>query len=48
MDAEYPRTLKEVRDGGIDKVLNLLGHVDVSEIKDKKKTLKPWISDIFL
>lgn len=40
MDAEYPRTLKEVRDGGIDKVLNLLGHVDVSEIKDKKKNFK--------
>lgn len=36
-EAEYPRTLKEIRGGGIDKVLNLLGHVDISEIKDKKK-----------
>ncbi|ORE02186.1 hypothetical protein BCV72DRAFT_298170 [Rhizopus microsporus var. microsporus] len=28
MDAEYPRNIKKVRDRGIDKTLNLFGHVD--------------------
>ncbi|PHZ10488.1 uncharacterized protein RHIMIDRAFT_259064 [Rhizopus microsporus ATCC 52813] len=36
MDAEYPRNIKKVRDRGIDKTLNLFGHVDVSETKDKR------------
>jgi hypothetical protein len=48
MDVEYLRSLKKVRDGGIGKILNLFEYVAVSGVKDKEKSVRPRISDIFL
>lgn len=48
IDAEYPRNIRKVRDGSIAKILNLFEHVAVSRIKDKKKTARPWVFDMFL
>lgn len=31
MDVEYPKTIEQVKNVGIEKVLNLLDHVDVSK-----------------
>lgn len=31
MDVEYPKTIERVKNEGIEKVLNLLGHDDVSK-----------------
>lgn len=47
LDVEYPRALKKVRERGTNKIINLFECVAVSSIKDKKKTVKSGIFDMF-